>query len=77
MRVDIPHQQCRRVDAVVNNAGIMSLSAIAGGKVEKFDRIIAINLRGMYLMMWQAAKHLERGGNGASLIWRLPAVSVG
>jgi 3-oxoacyl-[acyl-carrier protein] reductase len=51
-----------RVDVVVNNAGIMSLSAIAEGKVEEFDRIIAINLRGMYLMMGQAAKHLDRGG---------------
>jgi 3-oxoacyl-[acyl-carrier protein] reductase len=51
-----------RVDAVVNNAGIMSLAAIAEGKNEEFDRIIAINLRGMYLMMWQAAKHLDRGG---------------
>lgn len=51
-----------RVDVVVNNAGVMSLSAIAEGKVEEFDRIIAINLRGMYLMMWQAAKNLDQGG---------------
>jgi 3-oxoacyl-[acyl-carrier protein] reductase len=51
-----------RVDVVVNNAGIMSLSSIAEGKVGEFDRIVAINLRGMYLMMWQAAKHLDQGG---------------
>jgi 3-oxoacyl-[acyl-carrier protein] reductase len=59
-----------RVDVVVANAGIMTLSAIAEGKVEEFDRIIAINLRGMYLMMWQAAKHLDRGG-------RFIAISTG
>jgi 3-oxoacyl-[acyl-carrier protein] reductase len=59
---DDTKQAFGRVDVVVSNAGIMTLSAIAEGKVEEFDRIIAINLRGMYLMMWQAAKHLDRGG---------------
>jgi 3-oxoacyl-[acyl-carrier protein] reductase len=59
-----------RVDVVVNNAGIMSLAAIAEGKIEEFDRIVSINLRGMYLMMWQAAKHLVRGG-------RFVAISTG
>ena len=38
-----------RVDVVVNNAGIMTLAPIADGKLDDFDRTIAINLRGYLL----------------------------
>jgi 3-oxoacyl-[acyl-carrier protein] reductase len=51
-----------RVDVVVNSAGIMPLSPIAEGKVEEFDRTIAINLRGSFLVMSRAARHLGEGG---------------
>ena len=56
-----------RVDVVVNNAGIMPLSPIADGKLEEFDRTISINLRGMYLVMCQAAQSLETGGRFIAL----------
>lgn len=56
-----------RVDVVVNNAGIIHLSPIADGKLEDFDRTIAINLRGMYLVMCQAAQFLETGGRFIAL----------
>jgi 3-oxoacyl-[acyl-carrier protein] reductase len=51
-----------RVDVVVNSAGIMPLSPIAEGKVEEFDRTIAINLRGSFLVMSRGARHLGEGG---------------
>lgn len=51
-----------RVDVVVNSAGIMQLSPISGGNVDTFDRTIAINLRGTFLVMSQAANQLEAGG---------------
>ena len=51
-----------RVDVVVNSAGIMPLSPIAEGRVEEFDRTIAINLRGSFLVMSRAARHLGEGG---------------
>jgi 3-oxoacyl-[acyl-carrier protein] reductase len=51
-----------RVDAVVNNAGVMPLSPIAKGDVEAFDKVIATNLRGTFLVFAQAAQHLTEGG---------------
>jgi len=50
------------VDVVVNNAGIMPLSAIAKGDVATFDKVIATNLRGTFLVLAQAAQHISEGG---------------
>jgi 3-oxoacyl-[acyl-carrier protein] reductase len=51
-----------RIDVVVNNAGIMPLSPIAKGDTEVFDRVIAINLRGAFLVLAQAATQVTEGG---------------
>jgi 3-oxoacyl-[acyl-carrier protein] reductase len=51
-----------QIDVVVNNAGIMSLSPIAKGDVETFDKVIATNLRGTFLVLAQAAQHVAEGG---------------
>ncbi|WP_035347141.1 SDR family oxidoreductase [Edaphobacter aggregans] len=51
-----------RIDVVVNNAGIMPLSPISKGDVETFDKTIATNLRGTFLVMSQAAQHIAEGG---------------
>src|SRR6202049_94694 len=51
-----------QIDVVVNNAGIMSLSPIAKGDVETFDKVIATNLRGTFLVLSQAAQHVAEGG---------------
>jgi 3-oxoacyl-[acyl-carrier protein] reductase len=51
-----------QIDVVVNNAGIMTLSPIAKGDVEIFDKVIATNLRGTFLVFWQAAQHVAEGG---------------
>jgi 3-oxoacyl-[acyl-carrier protein] reductase len=51
-----------RVDVVVNNAGVMPLSPIAKGDVDAFDKVIAINLRGTFLVFAQAAQHVAEGG---------------
>jgi 3-oxoacyl-[acyl-carrier protein] reductase len=50
------------VDVVVNNAGIMPLSPIAKGDIEIFDKVIATNLRGTFLVLAQAAQHVTEGG---------------
>ncbi|HWA96230.1 MAG TPA: SDR family oxidoreductase [Terracidiphilus sp.] len=50
------------IDVVVNNAGIMSLAPIAKADIAEFDKIIATNLRGTWLMFAQAAQHLTSGG---------------
>ena len=50
------------IHVVVNNAGIMPLSPIAQGNVDVFDRVIATNLRGTFLVLSQAAQHVAEGG---------------
>ena len=50
------------VQAVVNSAGIMPLAPIAKSDLESFDKVIAINLRGAFLVLAQAAQHVTEGG---------------
>jgi 3-oxoacyl-[acyl-carrier protein] reductase len=50
------------IDVVAHNSGIMPLSAIAKNEVEVFDRVIATNLRGAFLVLAQAAQHVAEGG---------------
>jgi 3-oxoacyl-[acyl-carrier protein] reductase len=51
-----------RIDVVVHTAGIMPMSNIADGNLEVFDKVIATNLRGSFIVMSQAAKHVSEGG---------------
>jgi 3-oxoacyl-[acyl-carrier protein] reductase len=51
-----------RLDVVVNTAGIMPLSPIAKLDLDAFDKVIATNLRGAFLVLGQAAQHLSEGG---------------
>src|ERR1700735_1189306 len=39
------------LDVVVNSAGTMPMLPISGGNVESFDRVVATNLRGCFLVM--------------------------
>jgi 3-oxoacyl-[acyl-carrier protein] reductase len=50
------------VDVLVNNAGIMQLSKIAEADDAFFDRHIAINLKGVFNGMREAARRLRSGG---------------
>jgi 3-oxoacyl-[acyl-carrier protein] reductase len=50
------------VNVVVNSAGIMPLSPIAGGDLELFDKVIATNLRGTFVVLGQASRQLSSGG---------------
>jgi 3-oxoacyl-[acyl-carrier protein] reductase len=50
------------IDVVVHTAGIMPLLPISGGDVEIFDKVIMTNLRGTFLVLGQAAKHVPAGG---------------
>jgi 3-oxoacyl-[acyl-carrier protein] reductase len=50
------------VDVLVNNAGIMKLASIADADDALFDSQIAINLKGNFNTMREAAKRLRAGG---------------
>jgi 3-oxoacyl-[acyl-carrier protein] reductase len=49
-------------NVVVHCAGIMPNILISSGDVETFDKVIATNLRGAFLVLAQAAKHVLAGG---------------
>lgn len=51
-----------RIDVVVNSAGVMPMAQISPDKLDDFDRVIATNLRGSFLVLGQAAQHLKEGG---------------
>jgi len=50
------------VDVLVNNAGIMKLAKIADSDDATFDQQIAVNLKGSFNAMREAARRLRDGG---------------
>ncbi len=50
------------IDIVVNNAGIMRLASVAQSDDALFDAQVAINLKGSFNMMREAARRLRQGG---------------
>jgi 3-oxoacyl-[acyl-carrier protein] reductase len=50
------------VDVLVNNAGIMKLAKIADSDDSLFDQLIAVNLKGTFNALREAAKRLRDGG---------------
>ena len=50
------------IDVLVNNAGIMTLAPIAATDDASFDRHIAVNLKGTFNTLREAAKRLRSGG---------------
>ncbi|MCX8281981.1 SDR family oxidoreductase [Phyllobacterium sp. 0TCS1.6C] len=50
------------IDVLVNNAGIMALKPIADSDDAMFDRMMAINLKGSFNCMREAARRVRDGG---------------
>ena len=50
------------VDVLVNNAGIMALGTLAEMEDAAFDRLIAVNLKGTFNTLREAARRLRSGG---------------
>jgi 3-oxoacyl-[acyl-carrier protein] reductase len=51
-----------KLDIAVVNAGILLLSDVATVSVENLDRMLDINVRGVFLSIQAAAAHLSNGG---------------
>jgi 3-oxoacyl-[acyl-carrier protein] reductase len=50
------------IDALVNNAGIMTLAKVADSDDAMLDRQIAVNLKGTFFGMREAARRMRNGG---------------
>ena len=55
-----------RLDAAFNNAGVMAKNApTADTRMEEFDRVTGVNLRGVWSCMKHELRQMERQGSGA------------
>ena len=54
-----------RLDILINSAGIGRDIPFLDTSTEEFDRMIAVNLRGTFLVGQAAARHMVDGGGGA------------
>src|SRR5260370_39981112 len=59
---DAAEEEFGGVDVLVNNAGLMTLSSIATTDDATFDRLVAVNLKGTFNGLREAAKRLRTGG---------------
>ncbi|HWK71729.1 SDR family oxidoreductase [Pollutimonas sp. M17] len=55
------------IGAVVHSAGAMPLAPIVPDSIELFDRTIQTNLRGAFLVLAHAARHVNTGGRIVAL----------
>lgn len=56
------------VDVLVNNAGIAAATAAMDTPVQEFDRILATNLRGVWLMSTAAARRWRDAKRGGTIV---------
>jgi NAD(P)-dependent dehydrogenase (short-subunit alcohol dehydrogenase family) len=64
--VDRTVDEFSRLDAAFNNAGVMACIARTGESTrEDWDRVIGVNLRGVWSCMRQELRQMERQGSGA------------
>ncbi|HXY48822.1 MAG TPA: glucose 1-dehydrogenase [Terriglobales bacterium] len=64
--VDRTIAEFRRIDAAFNNAGVMAqIAPTADSTREDWDRVIGINLRGVWSCMKHELRYMQRQGSGA------------
>lgn len=51
-----------RLDILVNNAGIAALAPIDQFSMDDFDRLVAVNVKGVFVASQEAARYLGEGG---------------
>jgi 3-oxoacyl-[acyl-carrier protein] reductase len=51
-----------RLDILVNNAGVVALAPIDEFKLEDFDRLVDVNVRGVFVAIQEAVRHMGEGG---------------
>jgi NAD(P)-dependent dehydrogenase (short-subunit alcohol dehydrogenase family) len=64
--IEAVEQSFGRLDVLVNNAGFAYLESALDMSAERWDRLMAVNLRGVFLLSQAFARHVVgRGGGGA------------
>ncbi|MFQ5940359.1 MAG: SDR family NAD(P)-dependent oxidoreductase [Nitrososphaerales archaeon] len=55
----------KRIDLLVNNAGIQKPIPLNSMSVEEWDKVMNVNLRGVFMCSREAAKHMLKNGGGS------------
>jgi 3-oxoacyl-[acyl-carrier protein] reductase len=51
-----------RLDVLVSNAGILTIAPVEEFSLEDFDRMVAVNVRGVFVAAQEASRHMGQGG---------------
>jgi NADP-dependent 3-hydroxy acid dehydrogenase YdfG len=62
--VDHAVQSHGRIDVIINNAGVMPQSLLESGKVEEWDRMIDVNIKGVLYGIAAALPHMKAQKSG-------------
>lgn len=57
-----------RIDILVNNAGVVSVAPITEMTEEDWDRVLDVDLKGMFLCSRAAAKQMIKAGKGGKIV---------
>jgi 3-oxoacyl-[acyl-carrier protein] reductase len=60
--VDETVAQLGGLDVLVNNAGVAYINDVESLTLEQFDRLVAINVKGVFVAIQRALPHLREGG---------------
>src|SRR4030095_4973051 len=50
------------IDILVNNAGVAAIAPVEQFSMEDFEKLIAVNVRGLFVASQEAARHMRDGG---------------
>jgi NAD(P)-dependent dehydrogenase (short-subunit alcohol dehydrogenase family) len=64
MLVDAVMEEYGRIDILVNCAGIMYPTRFHEMTVDEWDKVMAVNLRGVFLLMREVYPHMKEAGDG-------------
>ncbi len=66
-----------RIDILVNNAGIAHIGKAHTTPEEDFDRIVSVNIKGVYNCLFATLPHMQRQGGGVVLNMASIAATIG
>ena len=66
--IDAAVAQYGRIDVMVNNAGVETRTSVLDTTPEQYDKVLDVNLRGVFFATQYAAKQMIAQGGGGSII---------